>query len=125
MMIRASILAGVVVVGACGGSKKPAREPVANVAPAPAPAPSPAMSELDQLFAGWERFERDMCACAPKDANCAKAVSDALAKWTKETQANRDKAGESMHMTEEQMSHATRIGAHMADCLDAAKGLYP
>jgi hypothetical protein len=121
-MIRALILASAGVVGACGGSsQKPAAEPIANIQPAQTPTTSPPMNATDRVLAALERFERDMCACAPKDSACAQRVSDEMTTWSQEQAANAG-ASEPAHMTEAQTARATKIGTHMGECMQAAMG---
>jgi hypothetical protein len=120
-MIRALILAGVVVVAGCGGGSKPApAEPVSNVQPAPAAAAPPPMSELDRVVAALERFERDMCACAPKDGECAKRVSDAMAKWSQDMQASRTDDSKPVEASDLEGERATTISTHLGQCMAAA-----
>jgi hypothetical protein len=122
-MTRALSLTSVLVLAACGGggAQKPPAEPVTNVAPAQAPATASPMSETDRAFAALERFERDMCACQAKDAECAKRVNDDMMKWSQENSENAAKS-KPAHMTEEQIDRATKIGTHIGECMLAATG---
>jgi hypothetical protein len=120
-MIRALVLMGLVVVAACGGGSKPVpAEPVSNVQPAPAPAAAPPVSESLRVVAALERFDREMCACAPKDSECAKRVSDAMGKWGQEMQASRADGSEPVKMSDLETERVTTISTHLAACMAAA-----
>ena len=111
---------GSVLLCACGGNKPhggggtTAREqaPIENKqveAPPPAPPTGP--------FMEMEGFARDMCACAPGDAECAKRVSDQMTKWSQEAAA---KTKKSTKMSEAEMKQATEIGTRMGQCMQTA-----
>jgi hypothetical protein len=116
-------LALVVAGGAaCGGSspKAPA-EPVSNVRSAPPPAAAPAMSEGDQVLAAMERFTGEMCACVPKDAECAKRVDDAMGKWSQDMQASRTDRSKPIEVDLES-ERAKEMLTKLGRCTVAARG---
>ncbi len=64
-----------------------------------------------------QRFTRDMCACAPGDAECAKRVSEEMTKWSQKM-ASQDK--KPTKITEEEQEQFTKIGMQMGECMTRA-----
>ena len=107
-----------VLLCACGGGggKATAGEPapIENKQVEQTPVPPPQEETPMMVF---KRFTRDMCACAPGAADCAKRVSDEMTAWSQKM-ASQDK--EPVKFTEDEQKQLTEIGTRMGECMQRA-----
>lgn len=127
VLTRRALFVSSLVLGACGGSSKPAaQEPapttatdqqtLSNTQPAAATPAEPA-TPSSRVMAKMQEFTVAMCDC--KDADCAKRVSDEMTKWSQQ-EAQTQK--EPVKMSEEDMKQATELGTRMGECMQRAMG---
>jgi hypothetical protein len=83
------LVVGILVLAvACGGGAAKPAAPIANAKPGSAapveePAPKP-RSDMEEAFAKYESWTKQMCACPAGDTACAQRITDDQIKWAEE-----------------------------------------